>query len=573
MAVQRVASRGGFLCALLVCFGASRTMLLAESPEVGLGDIRAASVDRRLPPAAQLDGPTAILEAAAGVPALSSPCATPLLLDWSTDPDAPESLRQAGALLLAPPLGADSRALATRDGRFALHYAAPDSVRGPEPGPEMVARFAEALVAARSYVSGLLGYADPSSGPEKTPVYLARLGHGLEGYVVPGPSGTRGGAFIVLDALLPIDRVMPAVLHQVAHLSLLTYGAAAPWWHEATASYLTLTGTGDLEAQREAIQARLASSALPLADDHLRTMQGSLLWPLFLAERTGDPAVVRQVWATAADEGTSPLQAADEILGRREGLGLESAFRESVLWALFTGSRDDGAHFTAGRALPEAPLPTLGPDWPLVAGPLEPVGPLGSIAFRIPGDRQTGSLRLRLHAQGGRPAADLLVFEGTPGARPALVPIDVAEGSGEVEVPWSGVREAWIVLRNQESAPGSSPSRFDLDASLDPYAPFDLASITAEALGRSIVLQWTTAAEHGLMGWNVYRAESPTGPFTRLNGVAQPAYGDGQQDTGYLYVDEDVRPARRYYYVVEGLTTAGLTERSHLASARTRPAR
>lgn len=572
--MRRAASIGGRICALVVCLGAFPIVEWAEAPDISLAEIRSGAAERHLPSGTASEGPASVLAAAAGAASFPSPCASPILLAWSADPEPPELLRQTGALLSTFPLGPDSRVLATRDGRFSLHYAAPDSVRGPEPGPEMVARFAEALVAARSYVAGLLGYADPAPGSDRTPVYLARLGEGLEGYVVPGPSGSRAGAFLVLDALLPTDRVMPAVLHQVAHLSLLSYGAtSSPWWHEATASYLTLSGTGDLEAQRDALLARLSAPGQPLADDHLRTMQGSLLWPLFLAERAGDPAVVRQIWTAANEEGMSPLEAADAVLRRRTGLTLDSAFREACLWDLFTGSRDDGSHFTSGRALPEAPLATLGPELPLQAGPVEPVGPLGSIAFRVPGDRQPGSLRLRVSAQGGRPAADLLVFGGAEETRPVLVPVDLADGSGEVAVPWAGVREAWLVLRNQDSVAVSGPSRFDLDASLDPYAPYDLASFTAEALGRSVVLQWTTAAEHGLVGWNVYRAESPSGPFARLNGVAQPAYGDGQQDTGYLYVDEEVSPGRRYYYVVEGLTTAGLTERSHPASARVRPAR
>jgi len=55
--------------------------------------------------------------------------------------------------------------------------------------------------------------------------------------------------------------------------------------------------------------------------------------------------------------------------------------------------------------------------------------------------------------------------------------------------------------------------------------------------------------------------------------VALPAYGDSDSDTGYLYVDDKARPNRRYYYLVEGINSLGLFERSHVASARTLPER
>jgi len=83
-----------------------------------------------------------------------------------------------------------------------------------------------------------------------------------------------------------------------------------------------------------------------------------------------------------------------------------------------------------------------------------------------------------------------------------------------------------------------------------------------------MLLEWTTASEKGLAAWNVYRAETPGGPFTRLNSVAVPAMGDSASDTGYIFVDDVARPGRRYYYLLEGLTDLGRPQRSHVVSGR-----
>jgi len=160
------------------------------------------------------------------------------------------------------------------------------------------------------------------------------------------------------------------------------------------------------------------------------------------------------------------------------------------------------------------------------------------------------------------------VFYRPWGPQPVLVPVLFdASGSGRVSVPWADAREAWIVLRN-DALPGGGGARFEARALADPYAPYDLASFTASEMGGSMLLEWTTASEKGLVAWNVYRAETPGGPFTRLNSVAVPAMGDSASDTGYIFVDDVARPGRRYYYLLEGLTDLGLPQRSHVVSGR-----
>jgi len=549
----------------LLLFSASAAF--AAEGEVRLGDMARAAREAgpsSLPAASAPGGIVAWLASSEAAPA---PCATPLV-DRLTAGEPTEGTRAVLALLAHGP--GDQRVVPTRDGRFTIHIQATPS--GRDIDPEWVARVAEALVTSRSYLTATLGWPDPAPGPDRVHVFVTRLGAGLEGFLLPSP-GVRGARGIVIDSGLTRDRILPAVLHQAAHLSLADFGAAPEWWSEATASFLAFEGSGDRDAQRGAIAARLEHAADGLDTDLTSAMQGGLLFPLFLSERASDPSIVRQIWQAQKDLRVEPLAAADAVLRRRLGMPIEQALRELAVWNLFTGRRDDGAHYPSARDLPEAPLTAVAGTVPGNAGPLDPLAPTGTLALRLPADRLRGSLTFGIEARGGHPGADLLVFYRSEGMRPVLVPVDLDSGTATVAVPWTDALEAWIVLRNQATAAEEGSTRFDVRFDLDARAPFDLAAFSATTLGRGIVLEWTTAAERGLLGWNIYRSESPSGPFVRLNGVAVPAYGDGGADVGYLFADDAVRPGRRYYYQVEGLTSLGLAERSHTASARVETAR
>jgi hypothetical protein len=523
-------------------------------------------------PVAPGAGPGAALAAAAGVDRLPVPCASPLV--QSLEPSLRggagrlSPLASLAAFVRTRPALPGEQALISRDGRFAVIYAravpaaaglmAADHDRNGH--PDLADRVAEALAAASSFLEGRLGYPSPAAG--RLDAYLLDLGRGLEGYAV----ADIASPFLVLDSALPADRIMSAVLHQAAHASLARLAPSAPgWWDEATASFLALAGTGDLAGYEAAIRARLQASGRSLPSDDLALLPGGLLWPLFLAESRQDAGIVRAVWDEAGRTGLDPLAAADTVL-RRGGSSLAEAFREYCLWNLFTGSRDDGVHYPDGRRLPEAPLTAIGPGLPLVLGPVEPVEALGSVAFRLPADPRPGSLILDLRVEGDSPGADLLARYRGDDARPILVPVPLAaDGSARVALPWGEARELWIVLRNGVAG---TAARFEIRGVHDPIVPFDLAAFTAEAGPAGVVLQWSTASEQGLLGWNVLRADSPSGPFRRVNDVAIPAWGDGAAETGYVFVDQSARAARRHYYVLEGLTEDGLVERSFAVSAR-----
>src|SRR2546428_541602 len=217
------------------------------------------------------------------------------------------------------------------------------------------------------------------------------------------------------------------------------------WWAEASASFLTLLTTGDFRAHEAALRARLQGAGRGLATDGILLMEGSLLWPLFLAERAGDPSIVRQVWEETAAQGLDPLAATDAVL-RRSGSTLLDALREFAAWNVFTGDRDDGQHYSSGRTFPTSALPSAGSDVPLRLEPPDPIEPLGAAAFRLAFARRRGTIDLEVTAQGGRPAADLLIFYRPWGPQPVLMPISTfdAAGTARLSIPWSDAREACI---------------------------------------------------------------------------------------------------------------------------------
>lgn len=546
----------------------------ADDRDIFLDDLRRTGLDSSADLAAAAPrGAGEVLSVLAGVEALPVACGTPLARSLASPGVSPGWDAARLAVIRRPVLEPEKVAL-TQDGAFALHYpgAARSSGllsvdRDRNGNPDLVDRVIEALLASRSFLAARLGYPAPVPDGARLDVYLADLGHGLEGYAVPGGSGAI--PFVVLDAGLGSDRVTPATMHQLAHLSLLSLAPrAATWWDEASAAFLCLTATGDLKAHEAAVRARIQARGRGLAADGLRSMEGALLWPLFLAESTGDPATVRLVWEEMAIQGIDPLAAADLAL-RRHARSLADAHREFAAWNLFTGERDDGQHYSIGRALPAASLAALGPETPFRVEAAEPIEPLGAAAWRVPGDGRRGSLELEITAEGGRPAADLLIFYHGGPAQPFLARVAFDPGGiGRISLPSADVRETWVVLRNDALPGAGGEARFALRGSSDPYAPFDLASFTATGSAGSVLLDWTTASEKDLAAWNIFRAETPAGPFTRLNSVAVPAIGDSASDTGYIFLDDVVHAGRRYYYILEGLTRAGLPQRSHVVSGR-----
>lgn len=87
-----------------------------------------------------------------------------------------------------------------------------------------------------------------------------------------------------------------------------------------------------------------------------------------------------------------------------------------------------------------------------------------------------------------------------------------------------------------------------------------LSSFTATPAGDEILIEWETASEHNLHGFNLYRAESPdgytAGTYVQLNSELIQPKGD-PHGAAYVFPDTGVVAGVRYYYWLEDVAVGG----------------
>ena len=85
-------------------------------------------------------------------------------------------------------------------------------------------------------------------------------------------------------------------------------------------------------------------------------------------------------------------------------------------------------------------------------------------------------------------------------------------------------------------------------------APTDvrLADFTLVSLPQGIQLNWQSAQENDLIGFNIYRSESPDGPQVQINYELIAAITPGElQGNDYVFLDTTAEVGKIYYYWVE----------------------
>ena len=76
-----------------------------------------------------------------------------------------------------------------------------------------------------------------------------------------------------------------------------------------------------------------------------------------------------------------------------------------------------------------------------------------------------------------------------------------------------------------------------------------------------VTIEWTTASELNTAGFNLYRSENKTGPYTRLNAEMIPGSTDPFTGGNYIFTDTQVSAGRTYYYQLEDMETSGNSTR------------
>ncbi|MDH7487841.1 MAG: hypothetical protein QHJ81_16400 [Anaerolineae bacterium] len=84
-----------------------------------------------------------------------------------------------------------------------------------------------------------------------------------------------------------------------------------------------------------------------------------------------------------------------------------------------------------------------------------------------------------------------------------------------------------------------------------------LASFTATPLAGAVLLEWETASEMDVAGFNIWRSASPDGMYVKLNSALIPARGSPTRGARYTYTDADIVPGTVYWYRLEEVDIYG----------------
>jgi len=87
--------------------------------------------------------------------------------------------------------------------------------------------------------------------------------------------------------------------------------------------------------------------------------------------------------------------------------------------------------------------------------------------------------------------------------------------------------------------------------------PVELASFTATAGEGWVTLSWCTESEVDNLGFHVYRALSPEGPYSRITKYLIPGTGNSALAHEYSFVDREVEPGVTYWYKLEEVAFDG----------------
>ena len=88
-----------------------------------------------------------------------------------------------------------------------------------------------------------------------------------------------------------------------------------------------------------------------------------------------------------------------------------------------------------------------------------------------------------------------------------------------------------------------------------------LVLLLAGCRNQGAQIQWSTASEVDTAGFNIYRSESPDGPWVKINDELIPPSDDPLSGGEYTFTDPDAAPGKTYYYQLEEVEYSGKSTR------------
>lgn len=150
-----------------------------------------------------------------------------------------------------------------------------------------------------------------------------------------------------------------------------------------------------------------------------------------------------------------------------------------------------------------------------------------------------------------------VTFTIVSGPHAGLTDTDTTDSNGEATFTYTGttagtdVIEASFVDSNQETVTSNQVTK-----TWEEPTAIELKSFKARAgADGSVIITWETATEVDNAGFNVYRARSEGGQYTKINGTLIAAKGSATAGARYRYVD---KPGEgKFYYMLEDVDSNG----------------
>ncbi|MCY4552862.1 MAG: lamin tail domain-containing protein [Candidatus Poribacteria bacterium] len=87
--------------------------------------------------------------------------------------------------------------------------------------------------------------------------------------------------------------------------------------------------------------------------------------------------------------------------------------------------------------------------------------------------------------------------------------------------------------------------------------PVRLSSFKPQRSDDGVIIKWQTESELNNAGFNIFRSQTPTGKFVKVNSRLIEGHGTSSESHTYRFVDKDAKPNVAYYYRIEDVSFAG----------------
>jgi hypothetical protein len=106
---------------------------------------------------------------------------------------------------------------------------------------------------------------------------------------------------------------------------------------------------------------------------------------------------------------------------------------------------------------------------------------------------------------------------------------------------------------------GAAPDGEVEDYRVNVLVPVELTLFAAVFDNNTIRLNWTTQSETENLGFHIYRSESESGSYQRINSLMIPGAGTSERVHHYEHVDASITSGKTYYYKLADVSFNGVT--------------